>query len=48
MNKQTLALISLCVGWMLTADIADATTYEDIAGQCGAVMSPTTSSRRIR
>jgi len=38
MNKQTLALIPLCVGWMLTADIADATTYEDIAGQwCGDV-----------
>jgi hypothetical protein len=38
MNKQTLALIPFCVGWMLTADIANATTYEDIAGQwCGDV-----------
>jgi hypothetical protein len=38
MNKQTVALIALCAGWILTADIADATTYEDIAGQwCGDV-----------
>jgi hypothetical protein len=36
MNKQTVALIALCAGWILTADIADATAYEDIAGQwCG-------------
>jgi hypothetical protein len=38
MNKQTVALIALCAGWVLTADIADATAYEDIAGQwCGDV-----------
>ena len=38
MNKQTAALIALFAGWMLTADMADATTYEDIAGQwCGDV-----------
>jgi hypothetical protein len=38
MNKQTVALIALCAGWIPTADIADATTYEDIAGQwCGDV-----------
>jgi hypothetical protein len=38
MNKQTVALITLFVGWILTADIANATTYEDIAGQwCGDV-----------
>ena len=38
MNKQTVALIPLCAGWMLTADMADATTYGDIAGQwCGDV-----------
>jgi hypothetical protein len=36
MNKQTAALIALYAGWMLTA--ANATTYEDIAGQwCGDV-----------
>ena len=33
MNKQTVALIVLFAGWVLTADIANATTYEDIAGQ---------------
>ena len=33
MNKQTVALIALFVGWILTADAA---TYKDIAGQwCG-------------
>ena len=38
MNKQTAALIALCGGWILTTDVADATTYEDIAGQwCGDV-----------
>jgi hypothetical protein len=38
MNKQTVALIALFVGWILTAGIANATTYEDIAGQwCGDV-----------
>ena len=38
MNKQTVTLIGLFVGWILTADIANATTYEDIAGQwCGDV-----------
>ena len=38
MNKQTVALIALFVGWILAADIANATTYEDIAGQwCGDV-----------
>jgi hypothetical protein len=38
MNKQTMALIALFVGWILTADTADATTYKDIAGQwCGDV-----------
>ena len=38
MNKQTVALIALFAGWILLADIADATTYEDIAGQwCGDV-----------
>ena len=38
MNKQTVALIALFAGRMLTADMADATTYEDIAGQwCGDV-----------
>jgi len=36
MNKQTAALIASFAGWILTADIADATTYKDIAGQwCG-------------
>ena len=38
MNKQTVTLIALFVGWILTADIANATKYEDIAGQwCGDV-----------
>jgi len=38
MNKQTAALIALYAGWMLTADTANAITYEDIAGQwCGDV-----------
>jgi hypothetical protein len=38
MNKQTAALIALYAGWMLTADTAHATAYEDIAGQwCGDV-----------
>ena len=38
MNKQTVALIALFEGWILTADTADATTYKDIAGQwCGDV-----------
>ena len=37
MNKQTVTLIALS-GWILAADIAYATTYEDIAGQwCGDV-----------
>ena len=37
-NKQTVALIALFVGWIRAADIAYATTYEDIAGQwCGDV-----------
>ena len=36
MNKRTVALIALFVGWILTA--ANATTPEDIAGQwCGDV-----------
>ena len=35
MNKQTVALMALFAGWVLTAN---ATTYEDIAGQwCGDV-----------
>ena len=35
MNKQTVALIALFSGWILTAN---ATTYQDIAGQwCGDV-----------
>jgi hypothetical protein len=38
MNKQTVALIALFAAWILTADIANATTYETIAGQwCGDV-----------
>jgi hypothetical protein len=38
MNKQTVALIALFAGWILRADIANATAYEDIAGQwCGDV-----------
>ena len=38
MNKQTVALIVLFAGWILAADIANSTTYRDIAGQwCGDV-----------
>ena len=38
MNKQTVALIALFAGWILTAEMANATTYESIAGQwCGDV-----------
>src|SRR6516164_7897523 len=38
MNKQTVTLIALFMGWILTADVANATKYEDIAGQwCGDV-----------
>ncbi len=38
MNKQIGALIALLAGWILTADIINATTYEDITGQwCGDV-----------
>ena len=38
MNKQTVALMALFAGWIPMADIADATTYEDIVGQwCGDV-----------
>ena len=38
MNKQTVALIALFAGWIPTTDMADATTYKDIAGQwCGDV-----------
>src|SRR6516225_8729770 len=38
MNKQTVALIALFAGWILAAEMADATTYKDIAGQwCGDV-----------
>jgi hypothetical protein len=38
MNKQTVALVALFAGWILTADTANATTPEDIAGQwCGDV-----------
>ena len=38
MNKQTVVLIALFTGWMLSEDLANATTYEDIAGQwCGDV-----------
>src|SRR5438067_9972025 len=37
MNKQTVALMALAL-FALTSDIANATTYEDIAGQwCGDV-----------
>ena len=37
-DKQTVAIIALSAGWILAADTADATTYEDIAGQwCGDV-----------
>ena len=36
MNKQTVALIALFAGWILTTDMTNATTYKDIAGQwCG-------------
>ena len=38
MNKQTVVLVALFASWVLTADMANATTYEDIAGQwCGDV-----------
>ena len=38
MNKQTMALIALFAGWILAAEMANATTYKDIAGQgCGDV-----------
>ena len=38
MNNQTVALIALFAGWILTAETADATTFKDIAGQwCGDV-----------
>ena len=38
MHKQTMALMALSAGLILTAGIANATTYEDIAGQwCGDV-----------
>jgi len=38
MNKQTVALIALFAGWIPTTDMANATTYESIAGQwCGDV-----------
>ena len=38
MKKQTAALIALYAGWLLTADTAHTTAYEDIAGQwCGDV-----------
>src|SRR6516164_1139398 len=38
MNKQTVALIALFAGWILAADMADATTYKDVAGRwCGDV-----------
>ena len=38
MNKQSVALIALFAGWLPTAEIANATTYENIAGQwCGDV-----------
>ena len=38
MNKKTVARIALFAGCLLTAAIANATTYEDIAGQwCGDV-----------
>jgi hypothetical protein len=38
MNKRTVALMALFAGWILTADIADARAYKDIAGQwCGDV-----------
>ena len=38
MNKQTVAIIALFAGWILAAEMANATTYKDIAGQwCGDV-----------
>ena len=38
MNKQTVALIALFAGWLLAAEMANATTYKDIAGRwCGDV-----------
>ena len=38
MNKQTVALMALFAGWILAAEMANATTYKDIAGQwCGDV-----------
>jgi len=38
MNKQTVALIALFAGWILAAEMANATTYKDIVGQwCGDV-----------
>ena len=38
MNKQAVAHIALFAGWILAADSANATTYEDIARQwCGDV-----------
>ena len=49
MNKQTVALIALFAGWVLTAN---ATAYEDIAGQwCGDVtdyvFAPNTVDREV-
>jgi hypothetical protein len=51
-NKQTVALIALFAGWMLAAEMANATTYKDIAGQwCGDVtdyvFAPDTLTREI-
>jgi hypothetical protein len=38
MKKQTVAIIALFAGWIVTAEMANATTYKDIAGQwCGDV-----------
>ena len=38
MNKQTVALMALFAGWILAAEMANATIYKDIAGQwCGDV-----------
>ena len=38
MNKQTVALIALFASWILAAEMANATTYKDIAGHwCGDV-----------
>jgi hypothetical protein len=47
MKKQTVAIIALFAGWIVTAEMANATTYKDIAGQwCGDiteyVFAPTT------